>query len=357
MMLKTTHCFELLTPAWTGGAEPSELAEIRVSTIRGHLRQWLRLLYPREHLDEQIMGSAASVQDSRSSRVLLRLAAPVLSREALDLKAYTGATRHNEELQHPEAYFLWPLGVKKDGQPNKRGMLREGGCFNLEVRWYPQPGNPSALQRAAFEQALAAFGILGTIGTRSTRGYGSIWPISASFESESNLSETLATLPGSIVVRMLEGKFADGRKALAEAAKWMRSLRVGSQRFGTTTDEGRNDHDVADPASAPPGEGRVFRQALGMPLAQRFKRNNETTVVSSKFVLNGPPSDRYPSPVRIKIARIGGCHRVLVVIFKDLLLKDGTEIRLGGKPPYRQRSAMLDNGLIRKIARCGISVH
>lgn len=339
-----SQTFELLTPAWAGGATPELSAEIRVPTIRGHLRQWLRLLHPNQNLDDAIFGSVAE-GGVRSSRVQLRLQAPVVSADTKDFVTYS--QRGLED----EGYFLWPLRPGK-----KRGVIMPGPAskFTLHTRWYPLPGNPSVEHQQALNNAQTAFSLLGSMGTRSTRGYGSIWNTSHSFQNESDLPQTLSFLPTNITVRLLEGSFDDGRKALAAAARWMRSLRVGSDTYGASTDEGRYDHDVADPAQTPRGNAVVYRQALGMPLAQRFRRNGDTTVVQSKYRIqpNAPDNDRYPSPVRVKVIKLGGKYRVLIVILRSLLLPAGTAINLSN-----HRTAILSHDLITKIASEGTAIH
>ncbi len=347
---RQTHTFELLTPAWAGGATPESQAEIRVPTLRGHLRQWLRLLHPGQRMDESIFGSIAEGDAVRSSKVQLRLTSPLISTQAQDLAGYTGRNER-DAVQHPEGYFLWPLRTQR------RGVIHPGQNtrFTLETRWYPTPGRRQEreAQKQAFQQALTAFSILGTIGTRATRGYGSLWDTSHSFQSAEELSTKLSFLPRTISVRLLDGGFNDGRAALAAAARWMRSFRIGSARFGSTTPEAVNDHDVADPAQAPQNDPKVFRQALGMPLAQRFNRGkNNTFTIQSQYRHEGASTDRYPSPLRIKVIRLGGTFRVLVVLLRDLCLPEGTPISLSNR-----RTATLSHTLLNRMAAQGTAIH
>jgi CRISPR/Cas system CMR-associated protein Cmr1 (group 7 of RAMP superfamily) len=344
---KQSHTFELLTPAWTGGATPDSQAEIRVPTLRGHLRQWLRLLYPGQRMDEAIFGSIADGDAVRSSKVQLRLSSPLISTQAQDLAAYTGRNER-DAVQHPEGYFLWPLRTQR------RGVIQPGqnARFTLETRWYPIPSGREErqAQKKAFQHALTAFCILGTIGTRATRGYGSVWDTSYSFQSAEELSATLGFLPNNISVRLLDGGFNDGRAALAAAARWMRSFRIGSDNYGASTLEGRHDHDVADPAQAPQNNPQVFRQALGLPLTQRFRRDGQTSSVSSTH--GRDRNDRYPSPLRIKVIRLSGTFRVLVVLLRDLCLPEGTPISLSNR-----RTATLSHRLLHLMAAQGTAIH
>jgi hypothetical protein len=158
----------------------------------------------------------------------------------------------------------------------------------------------------------------------------------------------------------LKDGFDDGRKALAYAANWMRSFRVGSSRFGSPTDEGRNDHDVADPEKHPPHEARLYRHALGIPLAQRFSRGQDGTItVQSKFHDGNNWNDRYPSPLRFKVVRLGRGTKLglLVVLLRDLLLDEGTQVRLSAKGRYTDRTARLSHDLLDRMMADGDFVH
>jgi len=354
MLDPTTHQFEFLTPAWTGGATPSASAEVRVATLRGHLRQWLRILYPGAGRDAAIFGSMAGDGGNTAavaSKVLLQLAKPVQSFATKNLVSYTGAGNEQDALLHPESYFLWPLRTQS------RGVLLPGASsdFILRVRWFPMRDPSAADLRRDFGNAVRAFSLLGCIGTRATRGYGSVWEKGKNFDDVEQLQAALQFLPATVKVRLLDGEFNEGRKALAAAARWMRSYRVGSATFGTTTPEAVNDHDVADPAQAARTTATVYRHALGMPLSQRFNRGHHNTQnIQSSHRYDGAKSDRYPSPLRIKVVRMAGNFRVLVVLLHSLLLPAGTRISLSNHPARR---AVLSHDLLNRMMRSGTDIH
>lgn len=343
------HHFEFLTPAWLGGASPAEYAEVRVATLRGHLRQWLRLLYPDRNLDEELFGRIAGEgrnAHAASSRVLLQLEKPVQNSTAKNLVGYIG---REDALQDPESYFLWPLRTQS------RGVLMPGNAsdFTLRVRWFPTPTNSNTKLETELQHAIRAMSLLGNIGTRASRGYGSLWEKNKTLANTDALREALVFLPPSISVRLLDGDYSNGRQALAAAAKWMRSFRVGSANHGITTPEAVNDHDVADPARNSFANAVVYRHALGMPLAQRFNRGkNNTSTITSKYRHGGMETDRYPSPLRFKVIRLDGSYRVLVILFRDLVLPEGTPISLSNR-----RSATLSHKLLNQMASQGTAVH
>lgn len=358
-----TYGFEFITPAWAGGATPAEAAEVRIASIRGQLRQWLRLLYPGESADTAIFGRIAGEgreAQAAASRLLLQLTKSVQSSVTKDLVGYTGKQNVDEAIRDPEAYFLWPLRTQS------RGILMPGQSSNFTVtaRWYPVPSTHTQTQTQTFKDrlsfAMRAFSILGAIGTRASRGYGGVWEKGKDFKNPAELSTALEFLPDSVNVRLLEGEFADHRQALSAAARWMRSFRVGSQTYGPTTPEAVNDHDVGDPAQARRNNATVYRHALGMPLAQRFNRGQyDTTTTQSKHRHDSQPTDRYPSPLRIKIIRMNGKRHILVVLLRDLLLPEGTEIYLsnGRATGFGNRSARLSHQLVNQMMASGSGVH
>lgn len=347
--------FELLTPAWTGGATPAEAAEVRIASIRGQVRQWLRLLYPGESADAEIFGRIAGEgreAQAAASRVLFQLTRPVQSSISKDLVGYTAKRNVDEAIRDPESYFLWPLRTQS------RGVLMPGSAsnFTLIVRWYPTPRNQTQPLRDRLDCAMRAFSILGAIGTRASRGYGGVWAKGRSFANQAELTEALVFLPDTVGIRLLEGDFDDYRQALSAAARWMRSFRVGSQTYGATTPEAENDHDVADPAQARQNNAIVYRHVLGMPLAQRFNRGqNNTTTTQAKHRYDNQPTDRYPSPLRIKIIRMGGKMRILIVLLRGLLLPEGTEVTLsnGRAPGFGNRSARMSHQLLNLMMESG----
>jgi hypothetical protein len=315
-----------LTPCWAGGADPAETAEIRVPSIRGQLRWWLRALFPNANADTQILGRAddSGVRASAVSIVVKDVHARVLQQ---NLEDYTGC-QGNAALQNPEAYFLWPLRPTRQS-PQRRGVLmplprHPVASFTLEWSWLPPFFAQAPQWQPRFEQALQAWSLLGTLGTRATRGYGSLWDASGNFNTPDDFAQALAFLPDHIQVRLLDGEFADGRQALAAAANWFRGLRLGSARYGGRPSRwGQNDHDVALGHGG--RDAKVYRPALGLPLVQRFHRG--PTV--STTLPNSPVPDRYPSPVHLKVVLLGGHYRVVLVVFARYLLQEGTELEVG----------------------------
>ena len=297
---------EILTPAWSTGANQQQ-AEVRVPTIRGQLRFWLRVLFPGRNLDDTLFGRA-DARGTQASCISLRLRSWQGRASVQNLEDYTAKTG-DDALHDPEAYFLWPLRPTRDSQ-QKRGVIHPPATaptatFDLELAWFPPTLNRRAELDGPLQQAVKAFSLLGSFGTRSTRGYGSVWPKGADYANPATLVHELQFLPASVSVRLLPAAGSSGRAALAEAAKWFRRLRLGTSRFGGTPSQwGRNDHDVAQ---NPGQDGFLHRPALGLPLAQNYRSGPRLQI---KYRWRDPDNgreawnDRYPSPVRFKVVRI-----------------------------------------------------
>jgi hypothetical protein len=308
----------LLTPCWLSG-EDQLAPDWRVASLRGQLRWWLRALAPGQRHDVSLLGGdhAAGMMSS-----CIRIeSSPLAGAEAEqhDLTSY-----RSTHPQSDETYFMWPIGNNR-----RRGawMPRtEGSGFDL--KWSCL--RPFSLTEE-WNRCLRVFALLGSLSGRSSRGYGSIWPRSnAPTDTDALIGQlNQLTLPGHIRIRLLEGAHDHPRQALAAAALWLKSFRAGSNRSGICpSKEGLEDHDLGlriIARMAPPNV-QVHRPVLGLPLKQSYYERRGS--VTTKFNL----SDRYPSPVRIKIIRLGDEYRVLFILLDhdDYRLPLGSHVTLNG---------------------------
>ncbi|MCL5098285.1 MAG: hypothetical protein M1608_12310 [Candidatus Omnitrophica bacterium] len=349
---------EILTPAWATGANQQQ-AELRVPTFRGQLRFWLRMLFPGQRLDEEIFGQTDAF-GARASCVALSLPSWRARLAVQNLEDYTGK-KGDDALSEPEAYFLWPLRPTKDSQ-QKRGVLYQpskesSASFVLELSWLPPALSRRMALNAFLLQAIKAFSLLGAFGSRSTRGYGSVWPLGQDFATAATFARELQFLPDSISVRLLPAAAGSGRQALAEAARWFRRTRLGTSRFtGTPLKWGQNDHDVA---LNPQPDLILYRPALGLPLAQNYRNGPK---LQTKYRWCDSDSgretwnDRYPSPVRFKIVRIAKEYRVVLVLLRDQLLPEATRLRIEERG-RSAREVRLSHELFNEIANVGEAIH
>lgn len=356
---RQTHELELLTPAWVSGADPHS-AEIRVPTLRGQLRFWMRRLHPDESLDREIMGHAGQGNPS-ASFVVLRLLDWSGRTGNQNLEDYTGK-KGLDATSDPEGYFLWPLRPSKESQ-QKRAVFHpdragNNATFKVESQWRLLTSSQKSTFMPAFQKAWEAFSLLGAIGTRSTRGYGGVWPRGLDLRDAADFASRLEFLPSSVAVRLLKRDFQTARAALAYSAKWFRALRIGTSRFGEAPSEwGRNDHDVAP---NPTQDSHLYRPILGMPLTQRYKNG---LTLQTKYEWKNPETgiaesnDRYPSPLRIKVVRIAGAYRVALVILRDQILPENTPLRIVEGDHRSHRLSRVSHALINHIAKEGEQIH
>lgn len=195
---------EVITPIFGGGTQKGSIntvTPISSKSIRGHLRQWWRLVvFPQlapqvEQPDlvtlkalreEEVFGSL-TWRSPFDLRVIDVTPAPSRTREAGETRTYGYAQGG------PELYALFPAtGVKKPQRPPP--LWREGLKFVLEVKW--RRDRTPALSDRRHEQreiapfdhgeierqlglAISAWLAMGGVGSRTRRGLGAV-----SFNSE-----------------------------------------------------------------------------------------------------------------------------------------------------------------------------
>ncbi len=323
----TTYRLQLLSPTFCAGADQRK-AEIRVPSIRGQVRWWFRALGGTPSEEKDIFGGVHGAQPV-ASKISMRLARPVTSAVAKNLQDL------GLKMGDPQAYLLWPLRGGREGD-GRRGILAAGTQFDLAVG--TRFGLPEGLN-AKFESALFAWIILGTLGTRSRRGYGSVWPTDDSefpFYLES-LEEVAGALDdllkpfGQPCLRVitLSPPQPHANAALDQLGKWLKGFRAGSTRSGERPSRwGRNDHDNAV------GSGQIlYRPVLGLPLTQRY--TSDGTVVNTTF----DDAGRWASPVHLKVIRCKSEYYPVAIFFPDMAMPDGAEVRLTckGRPSRTKR--------------------
>ena len=161
--MKDQYEFELLTPCFCHGAFPEEVAEMRVPSIRGHLRRWHRLLYGEEDM-KQTWGTAG--REVVSSRVILRLMTS-------DGKAEEWEPQQVLPHAKRELYGKREPHAKREQKTFSRSALKSGMSYRLLVSFRPLT---SEQVRERVDQVITSWLYLGCVGMRSTRAFGSVWP-------------------------------------------------------------------------------------------------------------------------------------------------------------------------------------
>ena len=181
-MRKITATFRIVTPMFIAGAD-QQCAELRAPSFKGALRWWYRALYPQADPHEEFHIFGGTDKNEGQACFLLRL--PKRGQQLLD-----GAIKDRRWEFSKVAYLGYgvidrrPTGnTKSNGDPEKKPMtirpyLREGSRFSLEILFKPRRADVSEEDYRArchkVKKALWALIMMGGLGARSRKGFGSL---------------------------------------------------------------------------------------------------------------------------------------------------------------------------------------
>ena len=315
-MNKAIAKIKFITPCISSGAN-QKVAEIRAQSLRGELHYWFRSLGGRLPEERRIFGRIGKEKEIRRSSLNVRIVVP----ENLRTSCKDGKSISGDEFD----YFLWPLREQKHTPGSgSRGIIEAGESFELRISHVRiQDG------KLLPEEVLKAFLLLGSLGSRSRRCYGSLWAESVSIDGqewkvpvrkEDFINEVIELIAQSNISASFWGDAPSWKEAVELAKKTLKSYRCGSPKSGTPSHWGKNDHDV--PLK---GRGTAYRPILGLPLQQRYSTGKGTW----RSTIDG--NDRWASPLRLKIVPLDGKYNVLALFMGDELMEPTTQIQLKGK--------------------------
>ncbi|MFO7936835.1 MAG: hypothetical protein R6V06_04420 [Kiritimatiellia bacterium] len=322
-MKKAVAKIELTTPCISSGAD-QKVGELRSASMRGLLHFWFRVTGGSLVDEQAIFGRIGKQEYIRKGSLTTRLRVP----PDLKCKCKDGKSLCGNNFD----YFLWPLRDQKHTPGSgQRGIIEQGQSFELLLSHQRiQSG------RLLSENVLKTALLLGSLGTRSRRCYGSLWPTEieidgglwAAPKSLDELSQELnLLLTGKNISVACWGSETDWRSSVKLASDTFKHYRCGSETSGgTPTKWGRNDHDT------PLQRGdRLYRPAFGLPLAQRYSGKKRMT--TRTFVDDGSRkgNDRWASPLLLKVVPLEGKYFVLAIFLNDYLLKEGTRLQVKEK--------------------------
>ena len=158
--------FKLVTPCILAGAD-SKKAEMRVPSIRGQLRWWSRAL-GYDDMPEVFGGTDG---EAKASILVLRDLTENIKYTVENAKSLAGSDFD---------YFLWPMRTPKHNpEAGKRGVL--GADQEIHIKISEKKVKTDVTLP---DQILKAFLLLGSLGTRSRRCYGSIYPTDVTIDGE-----------------------------------------------------------------------------------------------------------------------------------------------------------------------------
>lgn len=307
-MKRAEVTFKFLTPALLAGADQKS-AEMRASSIRGALRWWMNALgYDKDCIND-LFGTAAG-ETGRRSRVIVRDTTP----NNLPVKLQSA----KDIIGTPYDYFLWLLGKPE----NARGVIQAGSTASFSV--FLRSGESEDL-----EKGLKAFLLLGSLGSRSRRCYGSIWPVSVTIDnkpwripkSTAEMKQVLESVFDQYANMEIDSigdrSLRDWKFAVETCSNFLKSYRCGSPKSGEPSAWGENDHD------APFGKTDcVYRPILGLPLTQTYSSSGRT--VTSQI----EGYDRLASPVHFKVVSLDGGFLPVVFFCYSMIPDDDTVVSL-----------------------------
>jgi len=200
--------------------------------------------------------------------------------------------------------------------------------------------------------AIELWGLLGSIGTRSRRGYGSIslQEVKTPAEMDSQDSFRNAVIQrlsvfgsASIKAMFLYRRLESADLALNRLGEWLKTFRAGSTKsMRNPGNWGKNDHDAVRH-----GHGKLYRPAIGLPLTQRY--SSDRTVFDTKIA----DADRWASPVHLKVVKIAGGFYPVAVFFPDMAIPEGQRVTVSSKQGPRPFDLPVDHGLLRQMMTPG----
>ena len=307
MPQRVTAEFEVVTPLFLGGADPVRTVELRAPSIKGVLRFWWRALAWSRHdgnleairrEESRLFGAAGDDPTSGQSSFALR-ARWLQERRSL----HTVDVRSLTDNRPGTGYLSYGVINRGSGQ-NPRPCYELGGRFELELRQLRSKKKVEREPQSEFDvsivDALKLFGLLGDLGGRGRRGWGSV---------------ALTRLDGCgewQAPRML-GEYKTILESLLQ-----NSINVGEPPYSAFSMNARvlvlDGGD--DPLAALNRIGESF---------QTFRRENRTFIFGLPHRRFKGDASRRASPLLFHVHKLGGNWAIALTFLRGLFLPDGKE--------------------------------
>ncbi len=350
-MERLEYEIEFITPAFIGGADPGEYAELRPASLVGLFRYWFRVIagaFVQESknifsLESELFGS----QD-KAGKVWVKVRGNVNSK--LDVCKRWQAER-DRGIDWGKVYMgfgnIFYIDFSKKRNRDRYKMLleackkREGkkiidkGYFSIKP-WLEHKQSakleiitPNYLKRKV-EALLFITSQLGAVGSRSRRGWGSLYIVptynKSSFSnwnywSKEELKYAFKALgfdvPKDIEFYLMDYKHQDPMVILEEVGRIFKKFR---EKFPPDYENVKNFIENGNEK-----EVEIKRAYFGLPLRFRFSKSNKEVEVNTN-------TGRFASPVRFKIIRLNkDYYTCLLIHMKNTSIPDKITIRSNGK--------------------------
>ncbi len=306
-MKKAEIKFNIVTPCILAGANQKE-AELRAPSIRGQLRYWFRVLGGSLGDESRVFGGIGQGDEGRASSVVVRVKTPQNTIKRL-------SAQRMEDINTAEKfdYLLWPLRRPEDA----RGVIEENQTVEIQIlQRQITTGLPLDVN------VIKVFLLLGALGTRSRRAYGSIYPESVKFDgvewkiprTVEELRNELAELLSGVNCKILQLKSHSSIKdAIQSCAAALKRFRCGSSKHGASASKwGKSDHDLRFPS----GGDEIYRVAIALPHSTKY------------YEASVNDYERLASPVIFKVVTLEGKFIPIVIFLRDYFLKENIDVGL-----------------------------
>jgi CRISPR/Cas system CMR-associated protein Cmr1 (group 7 of RAMP superfamily) len=235
-------------------------------------------------------------------------------------------------------YFLWPMRAPQKGI---RGVIDQGQI--IELRFSMKKVKTDTVFP---DQVLKAFLLLGSMGTRSRRCYGGVYPVDVEIDGEKwaipnsldsfteELEDILDEYSNCKIIQVASPQ-RDWLGAVNKAADFLKRFRCGKSnpKFHQQASKwGQNDHDIRFDRDK---DNCIYRASLGLPLNQRYSdRTNLSSLIEGK--------KRLASPMLLKILALNEGFIPIAVFFRDKFLEEGELVKIEGNGIRKEREASND---------------
>lgn len=380
-MIRQAYEFEIITPCFSGGANPETTAEIRASAIRGQLRWWFRVLggfkslkplHGDVHHQESVIFGDAANEDAASGVIQVRAISGTM-------ESITQPTMNDLAPDFdPKGYLVFPLRDKLRAAFYSPDQGAHGGFVLLITL------RDNRILSDDIAALVTVFANLGSLGFRSRRATGALrfkdfpYPLSEAFKRFGD-GDAINSPGGPLQISKIGGVYRNVNDCVAELAKWLKAYREHGQSMGSWSwidksdkksgakwkpadkaafakiSSGRNfgyarrDHNEGltalghtppdpDPLKPAGKNGETFRPALGLPIIQKFSSIGSNASPGSKAeteVVWNQTSDggRFASPVILRPHRAAdGSWHALVIFVDSKKWNIANNVYLNGTP-------------------------
>jgi CRISPR-associated protein Cmr1 len=346
----------LLTPLVGGGVEswkPNQINPVRSASVKGHLRFWWRAMQSGDATSASLREREKQLWGGTNSASLVKIA--VYHHGKPEVKTLARNEKGIVIYDKLPDYVLFPL----QGQTDRNHFdLIQACSLTLSISCPP-------LHAEEVERCVRLWVLFGGIGARTRRGCGSLYceNIMRDYQRPEDIERFLEGLvndePPALSTapypRLCGARFRarvitssdplDAWKSFLDRYKNFRQGVNCGRNPGAGNRPGRTRWPEADAIRRITGcvagrhqpvhpSGNWFpRGAYGLPIQTEFK--NESTDPHGKFMLQPDSGERWPSPVILKMIKLGSGQLMETCLILNAAMPDQLKLQGGNHPSHR----------------------